>query len=134
MVTTVRLAQQASAEHVVLEAEDVGGVLRHLARRIAIAEEHHVDTVAARASGDQGSDVVRARRLGCLRPRDDVRRAERHRALQRGHELRRAAPRTVGIVEKLAGARVVDDAVVRIVAGNGTRGGVEAAISRGEDT
>jgi len=48
--------------------------------------------------------------------------------------LRGARPVAVGIVEKLPRARVVDDAVIRIVAARRARGGIEARIPGSEAT
>src|SRR5262249_49620700 len=51
---------------------------------------------------------------------------------QRGDELRSAGTIAVGVVEELAGRRVVDDAVVGVVAAGRARSGVEAHVVRRE--
>ena len=62
----------------------------------------------------------------------EVARDEARRALQCGDELRDARAIAVGVVIELAGARVVDDAIIRIVAAARAGGGIEARVAHDE--
>ena len=52
--------------------------------------------------------------------------------MQRGDELRRAGTAAIGVVPELSGGDVVHDAIVRIVPGVRTGGGIEARITARE--
>src|SRR5204862_7408541 len=100
--------------------------------RTARADER----VVARGAVD-GAGCRRGRWRGCRRR---SRRAEDvdigcrdvRGALKGADELRSTGPIAVGVVEKLPGAGVVDDAVVRIMAAGRARRRVEARIAGGE--
>ena len=73
------------------------------------------------------------RRSRCRCAEDvNVARDERRRALQRGDELGRSGTIAIGVVVELPGARVVDDAIVRIVAARRAGSRIEAHVARRE--